>query len=76
MNPNLQADTESNKVLGRIIAQRSKFLSFVSSRVDAAFAEDILQSAYIKAMEHAGEIRDEESAVGFTALSKFPKRNF
>ena len=62
---NLQADTENNEVLGRIMAQRSKFLSFLSSRVDAAIAEDILQSAYIRAMEHAGEIRDDESAVAW-----------
>ena len=65
MTTTLQADTESNEALGRILAQRSKFLSFVSSRVDAALAEDILQSAYIKAMEHAGEIRDEESTVAW-----------
>ena len=65
MNTNLQADTENNEVLGRIMAQRSKFLSFLSSRVDAAIAEDILQSAYIRAMEHAGEIRDDESAVAW-----------
>ncbi len=65
MTTTLQADTESNEALGRIMAQRSKFLSFVSLRVDAALAEDILQSAYIKAMEHAGEIRDEESTVAW-----------
>lgn len=65
MTTNLQADTESNEALSRIMAQRSKFLSFVSSRVDADLAEDILQSAYIKAMEHAGEIRNDESTVAW-----------
>jgi RNA polymerase sigma factor (sigma-70 family) len=52
-------------VLGRIIAQRAKFLSFLSSRVDPAAAEDILQSAYIKAIEHGGEIRNGESTVAW-----------
>lgn len=65
MTSNLQLDMESNKALDRIMAQRSKFLGFVSSRVDATLAEDILQSAYIKAMEHAGEIRNDESAVAW-----------
>ena len=65
MTTNLQSDTESNEVLGRIMAQRAKFLGFLSSRVDPIAAEDILQSAYIKAIEHAGEIRDDESAVAW-----------
>jgi len=62
---NLQNNTEDNGVLGRIMAQHAKFLSFLSSRVDPATAEDILQSAYIKAMEHAGEIRKDESIVAW-----------
>jgi RNA polymerase sigma-70 factor (ECF subfamily) len=32
---------------------------------DAATAEDILQSAYLKAMEHGSEIRDDESTVAW-----------
>lgn len=51
--------------LGRLMVHQAKFLSFLSSRVDASAAEDILQSAYIEAMEHAGEIRDGESAVAW-----------
>ena len=47
------------------MAQHTKFLSFLSSRVDPATAEDILQSAYIKAIEHGGEIRNGESTVAW-----------
>jgi RNA polymerase sigma factor (sigma-70 family) len=56
---------DTTDTLDRLMVHQAKFLGFVSSRVDAALAEDILQSAYIKAMEHAGEIRDEESTVAW-----------
>ena len=50
----------------RIVAQHAKFLSFLSARVeDKATAEDILQSAYLKAVEHGSEIRDNESTVAW-----------
>src|ERR1700694_2497535 len=52
--------------LKRIVAHQAKFLSFLSARVeDRAAAEDILQSAYIKAIEHGSEIRDNESTVAW-----------
>src|SRR5258708_21679854 len=52
--------------LKRIVAHQAKFLSFLSSRVeDKAAAEDILQSAYLKAVEHGSEIRDDESTVAW-----------
>ncbi len=62
---NLTPETEEEPVLGRIMAQHAKFLSFLSSRVDPAMAEDILQSAYVKAIEHSGTIRDDESTVAW-----------
>ena len=50
----------------RIAANQSKFLSFLSARVeDRAAAEDVLQSAYLKAVEHGSEIRDDESTVAW-----------
>ena len=63
-------DTSPEKIdtadtLNRLMAHQAKFLSFLSSRVDVPAAEDILQSAYIKAMEHAEEIRDDESTVAW-----------
>jgi RNA polymerase sigma factor (sigma-70 family) len=52
--------------LERITAHQSKFLSFLAARVeDRAAAEDILQSAYLKAVEHGSEIRDDESTVAW-----------
>jgi RNA polymerase sigma factor (sigma-70 family) len=56
---------DTAEILDRLMVHQAKFLNFLSSRVDASAAEDILQSAYIKAMEHAGEIRDDESAVAW-----------
>jgi RNA polymerase sigma-70 factor (ECF subfamily) len=52
--------------LERIAAHQSKFLSFLTARVeDRAAAEDILQSAYLKAVEHGSDIRDDESTVAW-----------
>ena len=52
--------------LTRIIALRGQFLSFLSGRLhDKAAAEDVLQSAYIKALEHESDIRGDESTVAW-----------
>jgi RNA polymerase sigma-70 factor (ECF subfamily) len=52
--------------LDRIVAHQNKFLGFLQVRVeDAATAQDILQSAYLKAIEHGAEIRDDESTVAW-----------
>jgi RNA polymerase sigma-70 factor (ECF subfamily) len=49
-----------------IAAHQSKFLNFLSARVeDRAAAEDILQAAYLKAVEHGSDIRNEESTVAW-----------
>jgi len=49
-----------------ITAHQSKFLNFLSARVeDRAAAEDILQSAYVKAVEHGSKILDDESTVAW-----------
>ena len=47
-----------------LVLQRDQFLHFVQRRVNSpAIAEDIIQSAYIRAIEHAPALRKEESAV-------------
>ena len=52
--------------LKRIVAHQAKFLNFLTARVeDRAAAEDILQSAYLKAVEHGSEIREDESTVAW-----------
>ncbi len=57
---------EESATLGRITAQRSEFLRFIAARVgEPAAAEDILQSAYVKALEHGSQLRDEESVVAW-----------
>jgi len=54
------------EIVERVISQRERFLRFLSSRVeDAATAEDILQAAYLKAIERGSNIRDEESTVAW-----------
>jgi RNA polymerase sigma-70 factor (ECF subfamily) len=65
MATSTETKTRGKDVLGRIMDHHAKFLSFLASRVDLATAEDILQSAYIKAMEHSEEIRDDESTVAW-----------
>lgn len=57
---------EESATLGRITAQRSEFLRFIAARVgEPAAAEDILQSAYVKALKHGSQLRDEESVVAW-----------
>ena len=57
-------DQHPNSVVERMAAHQTRFLSFLRTRVsDPASAEDILQAAYIKAMEHGSEVRDGESTV-------------
>ena len=60
------SSVNSKATLRRVVAHHSSFLSFLASRVeDKAVAEDILQSAYIKAIEHGSEIRKDESTVAW-----------
>ncbi len=43
-----------------------RFLRFLRGRVgDPATAEDILQTAYVKAIQHGGELREAESSVAW-----------
>lgn len=50
--------------LASLVASHREFLAFVERRVhDRALAEEILQDALVKSLDHAGEIR--ESAVGW-----------
>jgi RNA polymerase sigma factor (sigma-70 family) len=49
-----------------LLDQRRQFLQFVERRVGTrATAEDIIQAAYIRAMEQAGTLRSDESAVAW-----------
>ena len=59
------SSVESRRI-ERILSLRSQFLGFLNSRLaDRQTAEDILQSSYIRALEHGAEIRDDESTVAW-----------
>jgi RNA polymerase sigma factor (sigma-70 family) len=59
-------DLAESAILERITAHHSEFLRFIAARVgEPAAAEDILQSAYVKALEHGSQLRDEESVVAW-----------
>jgi RNA polymerase sigma factor (sigma-70 family) len=56
----------SETVIDRLLAQRKQFLAFVSRRVpDPQLAEDILQTAYLRAVEHRDDFEPGESAVAW-----------
>ncbi|MGD0649437.1 MAG: sigma-70 family RNA polymerase sigma factor [Acidobacteriaceae bacterium] len=56
----------SSPTLQSLLDRRERFLAFVQSRVhDHAFAEDILQVAYIRALQKSGTLREHESAVAW-----------
>src|SRR5665213_560815 len=54
------------KTIDDLILQRSKFLQFLKNRVDSSStAEDILQSAYIRALEKSSTLHNDESSVAW-----------
>jgi RNA polymerase sigma factor (sigma-70 family) len=54
------------EAIANLVLQRSQFLGFVQRRVESpATAEDIIQNAYIRAIEQAPTLRNEESAVAW-----------
>jgi RNA polymerase sigma-70 factor (ECF subfamily) len=55
-----------NTMLDNLLDRRANFLSFVQRRVgDRSLAEDILQSAYVRALERSGTVREPESAMAW-----------
>ena len=64
--PSIDVPASSSGVAERVAKHHHRFLNFLVSKVDSrATAEDILQSAYVKAMEHGHELRSEESTVAW-----------
>jgi len=62
---NIENQMKTDPVID-LAVQRDQFLQFVRRRVDStATAEDILQSAYIRASEKASSLRNGESAVAW-----------
>ncbi|HLY40690.1 MAG TPA: sigma-70 family RNA polymerase sigma factor [Terracidiphilus sp.] len=57
---------EARETAASLAEMHGKFLQFLRCRVgDPAAAEDILQGAYLKAMEHSMELRKAESSVAW-----------
>lgn len=53
-------------VIQQLVASHRQFLSFLQKRVESReAAEDILQSAFVRSLEHASELREGESAVAW-----------
>jgi len=62
----LPEHTPNDELVERVTSQRDRFLRFLVSRVeDKATAEDILQTAYLKAIKRGSEIRKHESTVAW-----------
>lgn len=61
--PNRSARPE---VVARLVANHKAFLSFLERRVATrAVAEEVLQEAFVRALERGGGLRDDESAVAW-----------
>jgi RNA polymerase sigma factor (sigma-70 family) len=57
------ASEASRRVFQHLSDGRASFLAFLRKRVDsAATAEDLLQTAYLRAIEHLADLRDERRA--------------
>ena len=53
-------------IVEQLVANHREFLSFLERRVGSrAEAEDLLQEAFVKGIDHAGALRDDESAVAW-----------
>jgi RNA polymerase sigma-70 factor (ECF subfamily) len=53
-------------VVATLVDNHRRFLAFLEKRVgDRAVAEDLLQAAFVRGIEHAGSLRSNESAVAW-----------
>jgi RNA polymerase sigma-70 factor (ECF subfamily) len=60
------AETIAPHVLEVLVGHHRKFLAFLERRVGSrASAEELLQTAFVKAVERGGELRESESAVAW-----------
>lgn len=62
----MEASPPSAALVAKLVERHREFLRFLEGRVGSrAEAEDILQDAFVKGMERAGAIREEESAIAW-----------
>lgn len=58
--------SHTDRVVSRLLANHRSFLDFLAARVGSREdAEEILQNAFVRGVQSATEIRDEESAVSW-----------
>lgn len=63
---NHREQASTDEVVAKLIANQRRFLDFIGARVGSREdAEEILQSAFVRGLQKAGEIRDEETAVAW-----------
>src|SRR5688500_2396060 len=56
----------SDQALARLLEIQGQFLSFLRKQIaDSEVARDLLQNAFVKAIELGGSIRDQESVVAW-----------
>jgi RNA polymerase sigma factor (sigma-70 family) len=61
-----QPESAADPVVATLLANHRRFLDFLAARVGTREdAEEILQDAFVRGLEKAGAIRDEESAVAW-----------
>jgi len=62
----MSAEAPAPAVVSALVENHRRFLAFLERRVGSrADAEEILQAAFVRGLEHAGEVRDEERAVAW-----------
>src|SRR5688500_17043732 len=60
------SESTANPVVLRLQANHRRFLDFLTARVGSrADAEEILQDAFVRSIQKAGDIRDDESSVAW-----------
>ena len=61
-----QSEPATDTVIGTLLANHRRFLDFLAARVGSREdAEEILQDAFVRGLQKAGEIRDDESTVAW-----------
>jgi RNA polymerase sigma factor (sigma-70 family) len=64
--PALESLSVKTTILNPLLDLRRQFLRFLKRRIsDQGVAEDILQTAYVRALEAGGQLRDQESSVAW-----------
>jgi RNA polymerase sigma-70 factor (ECF subfamily) len=60
------SESAADPAMVRLLASHRRFLDFLTARVgNREDAEEILQEAFVRGLQKAGEIRDDESAVAW-----------